>query len=230
MSGTAERDQESGSRALTEPRALIYCPVIHSVVDLGALGKPVQSATRTALGAEAWRRRVHTVDQMWNEIERLIEGMDLNPERTRLYQDGLPICEHELDIVKEMTYKGSRNHRILLRLHTRGAILMGTESGPLLLQEYNLAKRLLDPGHQGLDSDGRDALQMHARVLLKARDRFIAERINSTLAPGDLGILFLGMLHDITPWLDPDIQVAYPLGTPVGSDTVAVQAEGEGPH
>ena len=230
MSGTADRDQEPGSHALTEPRALIYCPVIHSVVDLGALGKPVQSATRTALGAEAWRRRVHTVDQMWNEIERLIEGMDLNPERTRLYQDGLPICEHELDIVKEMTYKGSRNHRILLRLHTRGAMLMGTESAPLLLQEYNLAKRLLDPGQGALDGDARDALQMHARVLLKARDRFIAERINSTLAPGDLGILFLGMLHDITPWLDPDIQVAYPLGTPVGSDTVAAQAEDEDPH
>jgi len=228
MPGKAESDWETTSLAVTAPRTLIYCPVIHSVVDLGALGKPVQTATRTALGAEAWRRRVHTVDQMWNEIERLIEAMDLDPARTRLYQDGLPICEHELDIVKEMTYKGSRNHRILLRLHTRGAQLMGTESAPLLLQEYNLAKRLLNPDNGGMDSDGRDALQMHARVLLKARDRFIAERINATLAPGELGILFLGMLHDITPWLDQDIQVAYPLGMPVGSDSVAAQAEGEG--
>ncbi|WP_295389003.1 hypothetical protein [uncultured Thiodictyon sp.] len=227
MPGHAEPDPQRASHALTAPRTLIYCPIIHSVVDLGALGKPVQTATSTALGAEAWRRRVHTVDQMWGEIERLIGDIELDPARTRLYQDGLPICEHELDIVKEMTYKGSRNHRILLRLHTRGAQLMGTESAPLLLQEYNLAKRLLSPDQGGLDSDGRDALQMHARELLKARDRFIADRINATLAPGDLGILFLGMLHDITPWLDPDIQVAYPLGTPVGSDTVAPRAEGD---
>lgn len=228
MSATAEQSRESGSHALTEPRTLIYCPVIHSVVDLGALGKPVQSATHTALGAEAWRRRVHTVDQMWTEIERLIEAMHLDPARTRVYQDGLPICEHELDIVKEMTYKGSRNHRILLRLHTKGATLMGTESAPLLLQEYNMAKRILAPDHLGgLDGDGRDALQMHARMLLKARDRFIAERINATLAAGEVGILFLGMLHDVTPWLDPDIQLAFPLGTPVGADGVGAPAQGE---
>ncbi|HYN77692.1 MAG TPA: hypothetical protein VES73_07860, partial [Lamprocystis sp. (in: g-proteobacteria)] len=193
---------------------------IHSVVDLGALGKPGQSATHTALGAEAWRRRVHTVEQMWTEIERLIGAMELDPARTRVYQDGLPICPHELDIVKEMTYKGSRNHRILMRLHTKGATLMGTESAPLLLQEYNLAKRLLSPDLEELDGSGRDAMQTHARQLLKARDRFIAARINATLAPGEVGILFLGMLHDITPWLDSDIQVAYPLGTPVGADGV----------
>lgn len=228
MSNLNQGQPQPGDDRLAKSRTLIYCPVIHSVVDLGALGKPVHSAIHTALGAEAWRRRVHTVDQMWNEIERLIEGMALDPARTRVYQDGLPICAHELDIVKEMTYKGSRNHRILMRLHTRGATLMGTESAPLLLQEYGLAKRILAPDQGGFDSDGRDAIQMHSRMLLKARDRFIAERINATLVPGEVGILFLGMLHDITPWLDPDIQVAYPLGTPVGADAVGLPEEDEG--
>ncbi|QVL47586.1 MAG: hypothetical protein KFB96_18055 [Thiocapsa sp.] len=46
-------------------------------------------------------------------------------------------------------------------------------------------------------------------------------RINETLQAGEVGILFLGMLHDVTPWLASDIRVAYPLGTPVGSDGVA---------
>ena len=87
MPGNTEPDRETTSPALTASRTLIYCPVSHSVVDLGALGKPVQTATSTALGAEAWRRRVHTVEQMWNEIERLIEAMDLDPTHTRLYQD-----------------------------------------------------------------------------------------------------------------------------------------------
>lgn len=199
-------------------RVLIYCPVIHSVVDLGALSRSVRSATHRVLGAEAWRRRVHTVEQMWNEIERLIAELELDPHQLRLYQDGLPICEHELEIVREMTYKGSRNHRILLRLHQQGAQLMGTESAPLLLQEYNLAKRLLAPPGAEIEAEVRDQLQGEASALLKARDRFIAERINATLAPGEVGLLFLGMLHDITPWLDADIEVAYPLGTPVGCD------------
>lgn len=218
---------DPAERAETRPivpgstRTLVYCPVIHSQVDLGALRAPVESATHTAFGAEAWRRRVHTVEQMWTEIEQFIDGLDLDPARTRVYQDGLPICGHELEIVKEMTYKGSRNHRILMRLHSQGATLMGTESGPLLLQEYNLAKRLLDPDLQGLDSDGRDALQRQARTLLKSRDLFIAGRINETLKAGEVGILFLGMLHDVAPWLASDIRVAYPLGTPVGSDGVA---------
>ncbi|NCC28265.1 MAG: hypothetical protein EOM22_08995 [Gammaproteobacteria bacterium] len=220
MSDPAQR-QETRQIAPDSTRTLIYCPVIHSQVDLGALRGPVQSATHTAFGNEAWRRRVLTVEQMWTEIEQMIDGLDLDPTRTRLYQDGLPICGHELEIVKEMSYKGSRNHRILLRLHSQGATLMGTESGPLLLQEYNLAKRLLDPDQQGLDSDGRDALQMQARTLLKSRDLFIAGRINETLKVGEVGILFLGMLHDITPFLTSDIRVAYPLGTPVGSDGVA---------
>jgi hypothetical protein len=228
MSARAGERPRASLEVGAESRTLIYCPVIHSVVDLGALGTPVQTATRTAYGADAWRRRVHTVDQMWSEIERLIEGMELDHKRLRLYQDGLPVCEHELEIVKEMTYKGSRNHRILMRLYTKGATLMGTESGPLLLQEYKLAKRLLSPDAGDLDGDGRDALQMHARELLRSRDRFIAERINATLAPGEVGILFLGMLHDVTPWLDPDIQVAYPLGTPIGADSVGAATDGEG--
>lgn len=210
-----------------EPRVLVYLPVIHGVADLGALGTPVRTATSAVHGVDAWRKRVHTVEEMWAEIERLIESLDLDPSRTRLYQDGLPVCPHELEIVKEMTYKGSRNHRILLRLANRGAHLMGTESGPMLLQEYNLAKRLLAPEREDLEGDGRDALQIHAQELLKARDRFIAERINETLGPGELGILFLGMLHDVAPWLEPDIQVAYPLGTPIGADAVAAAPDNE---
>lgn len=221
---TIHGEVHSGARpgGASSSRSLIYCPVIHSVIDLGALGAPVQTATRSAFGADTWRRRVHTVDHMWTEIERLIDSMHLDFKRTRLYQDGLPVCEHELDIVKEMTCKGSLNHRILLRLHARGAALMGTESAPLLLQEYDLAKRLLAPDQGHLVHEDRDALQTQARDLLKARDRFIGERINTTLGPGEVGILFLGMLHDVTPWLDSDIQVAYPLGTPVSADAVGV--------
>lgn len=205
--------------AMPASRSLIYYPVIHSVVDLGALAPPVASATQQARGADAWRERVRTVDQMWDEIERSIQALGLEPVCLRLYQDGLPICDHELAIVREMSEKGGRNHRILMRLHQHGAILMGTESASLLLQEYDLAKRLLGMDQAALDDEGRDALQIQARALLNARDRFIAERINTTLGAGETGLLFLGMLHDLSPWLEADIRIEYPLGRPLRSDS-----------
>ncbi|NCA69387.1 MAG: hypothetical protein EOM91_04645 [Sphingobacteriia bacterium] len=199
-------------------RALLYYPVIHSLVDLGALRASVESAAQRSRGAEAWRERVRTIDQMWDEIERSIETLVLDPTRVRLYQDGLPICDHVHEIVRDMAEKGGRNHQILQRLRMRGATLMGTESPDLLLQEYDLAKRLLGADQASLGGDQRDALQMQARTLLKARDRVIAERINDTLLAGETGILFLGMLHDVNPWLDATIRVEYPIGRPSVTD------------
>jgi len=47
--------------------------------------------------------------------------------------------------------------------------------------------------------------------LLQRRDQYIARRINETLRGGETGLLFLGLLHSIRPWLDEDVQVIYPL-------------------
>ena len=51
-------------------------------------------------------------------------------------------------------------------------------------------------------------------TLLERRDRYVADRINRTLGAGETGILFMGMLHEVTRSLEPDIQVVYPLGGP----------------
>jgi hypothetical protein len=47
--------------------------------------------------------------------------------------------------------------------------------------------------------------------LLKRRDQFIGRRISQTLLPGETGLLFVGMLHAVEPWLDPDIQALRPV-------------------
>ena len=44
--------------------------------------------------------------------------------------------------------------------------------------------------------------------------RFVGDRVNSTLRAGETGILFMGMLHAVTRYLDPDIDLVYPLGPP----------------
>ena len=47
--------------------------------------------------------------------------------------------------------------------------------------------------------------------LLVRRDQYIANRINRSLSAGETGILFLGMLHAVERYLDPDIRVVHPV-------------------
>lgn len=82
---------------------------------------------------------------------------------------------------------------------------MGTESAELLVEEYQLAITALNAG-----AGGAGRRQLRSAALLEKRDRYIAARINATLEPGEMGILFLGMLHAVEPHLKPDIKVVYP--------------------
>jgi hypothetical protein len=125
----------------------------------------------------------------------------------RVYQDGLPVCGHEREIVTELAAAGSRNHKLLLSLLARGAVLMGTESADLLVEEYQLASAALAAGRTPHAKARRDRLH---DTLLERRDRYIADRINGTLGAGETGILFMGMLHEVTRSLDPNILVVYP--------------------
>ena len=123
----------------------------------------------------------------------------------------MPICQHEQEIVSELAESGSRNHRLLLQLQSRGARVMGTESPELLVEEYQLAKASLAFGVTAEDASRQRQLR---DTVLEKRDRFIADRINVTLGDGETGILFIGMLHSLSRFLDSDIRVAYPLGLP----------------
>lgn len=199
-----------------DERLLIYIPIIHTQEDMGSLASEVKEITIKKLGEEEWTRKANLIDQLWTEIERITESLDLLCEKVRLYQDGLPICGKETEIMSDLAKRGSRNHQILLGLHEKGATLMGTESAELLLEEYHLVKRMLAL------RDSEDVARMEASqkglrdALLEKRDRAISDRINRTLQPGEIGVLFLGMLHNPEEWLDPDIRVTYPLYRPPG--------------
>jgi len=195
-------------------RALIHLPIIHTQADMGALSGAIKELTIQKLGQQGWERNVHLIDQIWTRIEEAIDSWALPYSRVRLYQDGLPVCGRELEIVTELAKAGSRNHRLLLRLKEKGATLMGTESADLLVREYKMVKASLAAG------DSPKAARLEARhkplseALLKARDQAIAERINHTLGPGETGLLFLGMLHAVRDWLAKDIRVTQPVFAP----------------
>jgi hypothetical protein len=192
-------------------RRLIYFPIIHTQADMGALQESVARASREKLGQAGVARKARAVARRWRQIDRAIEALDMPLKQMRLYQDGLPVCGREGEIVAALAQAGSRNHQLLERLRAQGAVLMGTESADLLVQEYQLAQQSLSGRAPGLAAAQQQSL---SESLLRRRDQFIAQRINDTLRPGETGILFLGMLHTVERYLPRDIEVIYPLSRP----------------
>ena len=192
-------------------RTLYHVSIIHTQSDLGALNKLVMQASIQKLGLSGIKRKMEVVDQLWSTIELFTDNLNIPFKRVRIYQDGLPVCGKETDIIKDLAKAGSRNHRLLLQMFKKGAMVMGTESAELLVEEYELYKQILIQEQTNEVTENKTGLETLSESLLKKRDSFIADRINHTLHSGETGILFLGLLHAIEHMLDKDIQVIYPL-------------------
>ena len=82
-------------------RRLIHIPVIHSQADMGSLRLAIQALTVKKQGAQGWARNVNVIEGLWVKIEEAIACWSLPYEKMRLYQDGLPVCGRELEIVSE---------------------------------------------------------------------------------------------------------------------------------
>jgi hypothetical protein len=185
-------------------RALIYFPIIHSSQDLGSLSK-VAGNCRTN---EQESNYLDAVTHFWEMIAKTIEDLNLDYKALKLYQDGLPVCAKEKEIVAEVAESGSQNHQLLQTLSQKGAVLMGTESPELLTKEYALMTQMLNA------VDSTNTWSENAQTLLNQRDEYIAQRIDDTLQNNEMGILFLGLLHNIETKLPKDILVIQPLGKP----------------
>ena len=188
-------------------RPLIWIPIIHSQADLGDMRERVRNLYVRKMGRAKWRQHVQAVDRMWREIRAGVEALALDYGKVRLYQDGLPNCGHEPQIVRDLAQAGSQNHLLLLDLMGRGAKITGTESPEFLLEEYELAQQVL----VAADSRGagnRQPVQSDlGKRILEKRDHYIAERIGQTLRAGETGLLFLGMLHSLVGHLPADVQM-----------------------
>ena len=191
----------------TVKRSLILVPIVHTLEDLGSQkGLVVRESLRTG-GRTALKRKTEAIRELWQRIERYIEALPLRWQDVRIFQDALPVSGREKEIVTELAAGGSLNHQLILKLLDRGAILMGTESPELLLAEYEMTKRVL-ASHGRKIRSSREKEQ--GDPILKRRDQFIADRINNTLRSGETGILFLGLLHSVEPFLKDDIEVVRP--------------------
>lgn len=197
-------------------RTLLYLPIVHTPADMGTLGPSINRAKVSVFGQRRVERAAADVQKLWDRIETIVNNLADNLEIKRVYQDGLPVCGREPEIVAELAQAGSRNYGLLLKLQAQGAVLMGTESPELLVEEYQAALAKFAPATARFRSVGSAAAGKHRNQLrhdlIDRRDRYVAERINGTLLSGETGMLFMGMMHKIARWLDPGISVVYPLG------------------
>jgi hypothetical protein len=186
-------------------RRLVHVPILHTSADLGSLSDAVRMHYSKVFGESGWSRREEMVAALWADIRNGLASLDLDPRKTRIYQDGLPVCGFEERIVRELAQAGSINHQLVVHWLDQGAILMGTEDPRLLMEEYDLQKRFLkqrDRGQSGPQVEDKN----RADRLLQDRDAFIVERIAATLQPSEVGFLFLGALHRLDTLKATDLQ------------------------
>jgi len=188
-------------------RQVIWVPVIHTESDMGSTRQHVRVLFEEKLGPQSWQQHVRAIEQIWTHIRCQVLQLDLDYSRLRLYQDGLPVCGRETEIVEELARAGSQNHLLLVELIKRGGRLMGTESPELLLDEYKLIHGILEMSR----SQNADLMRQHfaeaSQALLRMRDRFVAQRIEQTLLAGETALIFLGASHTIDEFLPADIDV-----------------------
>jgi hypothetical protein len=170
---------------------------------MSSAGNMVRRAYVDRARENAWEKSRLAIADFWDAIETAMDSLRLDYRKARLYQDGLPACGLEEKIVRDLAMQGVPNYRILLKLMERGATLEGTEDPDLLRTEYELIMSTA----AGATDAGRSEGAARLRDLLDQRDRFIARRIDATLAPEDIGILFLGALHRAVQKLPGSIQV-----------------------
>lgn len=200
-------------------RPLIYVPILHTESDLGSMAGEVRAKFVEAFGQESWARRASAIDAMWEAIRARLCSMALPWKRVRLYQDGLPICGHEANIVRQVAASGSRNHKLLLELMELGAELMGTEDPLLLVREYRRIGALAQAARERATPARVRELELEGDELLRARDAFIANRIDSTVASNECGVVLLGLMHRVDELVEKAFNVHHLIHRlPLGAD------------
>lgn len=188
-------------------RHLIIIPIIHTRADYGSLGSkvPVDQKYETL------------ATRYWQAVSEFIQNLPVDFSELRVYQDALPDISAEM-VIKIVEETQTANYELLRWLRNKGAHIMGTESLPLLLQE----KRALQAIFNAENEEQKHAVRLeYAQVsahLLEGRDEYIAQRIRGTLPEGGIGILFIGLAHEVKRLLEQEIEVSEP-ETLIGSSS-----------
>jgi len=189
-------------------RRLIVIRIVHTPSDMGSASAGLERSGISALGRKRWEENQKRIERFWQEVEKEVDDLDLEPGRLRIYQDGLP-CAGPLGerIVRETAAKGSKNYQIVQKLMDKGARIEATESADLLRLEFGYIKAVLEAKSDEERREGEARYDLVKDHLLEERDSFIARSIDATLKEGETGLLFIGASHNVLPKIAQDIEV-----------------------
>jgi hypothetical protein len=190
-------------------RRLIYVPILHAQEDARRSDALLTRRNRLLKRNVKIEPQPSPVEQMWKGIATKVAGLNLPWQRTRIYQDGVPVCGNELELAKRLAESGSPNFSFVLDLVEKGATLEGTEDLDLLIQEYDLLNNLLMIESEAERPAASAQYQKNSRALLESRDQFISARINSTLQVDEVPIVFMGVMHRLDKLLERHFLVSY---------------------
>jgi len=193
----------------TNLRKLVYVPVLHAREDSGQAASVLQGNEKIGIKDKEFNADHSAVGEMWAGITAKIEELNLPWNKTRIYQDGLPVSGKELEIVTRLTDNGSWNHLLILNLLKKGAKLEGTENMDFLMREYDFLNVLLMKNVDTGQTEAMAEYQAKSRELLKMRDEFILNRVKTTLQEGEVGIIFMGVMHRLDKMLEKDFLISY---------------------
>lgn len=187
-------------------KKLLYIPIIHMEADMGSMAAIIDKGSSQMCGKERWNQHKKTVSGFWDSIANFFARF--TAPSLKIYQDGLMVeGGFGKKIVEEGAMKGSKNHKIVLELMERGATIMRTEDPSLLKEEYDSLVRLSQNKSFVEKIPAYIGYRSRKNLLLDKRDKFIAERINETLQDKEVGVLFIGVYHNVLSRISKDIRV-----------------------
>ena len=188
-------------------KTLIYVPIIHTSADLGSLAKEVTKRGIADLGEDFWEKHRKTVEVFWNTISNYFDSM-MDVTGMKIYQDGM-VAEAGMgqEIVTEIAKLGSKNYEIISKLLKKGATLVKTEDFNLVKEERDKLLKITQAKGIVNKIIGFAKYKLTKNRLLNKRDKFIAKKIDETLARGDRGVLFIGASHNIKKRLPKNILI-----------------------
>jgi hypothetical protein len=189
-------------------RKLFLIRIVHTASDMGSMSDGLMKEGMEKMGKENWLLNQKKIEKFWDELEKEIDGLDLDYSRTRIYQDGLP-CSGDLGltIVRETADKGSRNYQIVRKLIEKGGKIEATENPQLLRKEYEHIKAILTARTNDEKVAAANSYDRIKDDLIHERDIYIANAIDISLKNDETGLLFIGAFHNVLPMLAKDIDV-----------------------
>lgn len=181
-------------------RCLIIMPIIHTADDMMSLRSSIPRDEKDEKFALAQWEKVS--GYLHHLSPRFLEGL-------KVYQDGLPDTSAD-GINKILNFASTINHEILRWLRANGAIIMGTEDLKLLTEEYNHRRAVYKAPDVESWAEATLGYLNRRDQLLADRDAYIAQRVDSTLEPHEVGLLFIGLGHKVKPLLADKMRLGEP--------------------